>query len=375
MTKLIYIANARIPTEKAHGLQIVKMCAAFAENGLKVKLIVPRRWNLNKQDPYAYYDVKRVFSIIRVPCLDLIPVLNNKIGYFIQTLTFLFCAKILLLGEKYDFLFTRELLVPFIFKNVVVELHNLPKTLLSFYLKALKHSLGIVTTTRALKNRLLNEGDISKNIFYYPNCVDIKKYEQHHQQTELRKGLNLPLNKKIVLYLGSFYLYDWKGLDIYLKAAELGTKNTLFLAVGGTEREIKNITQKYKAPNLLLVPRVDSEETIKYLFSADILVLPNKQTADPESKYYTSPLKMFEYMASGKPIVATKIPALNEILNNKNAKLVEPSDFKQMHRAINYLLNNPERARELGVRAKKDVKKYSWSNRAMLIIKFMEQSK
>ena len=77
MPKLLYISLMRLPTERAHGLQIMQNCEAFAEAGCEVTLWVARRWNTRQmrrvRDPYSYYGVDRNFSIRRIPCLDLFP--------------------------------------------------------------------------------------------------------------------------------------------------------------------------------------------------------------------------------------------------------------------------------------------------------------
>ena len=62
MKSLLYVANLRLPTEKAYGIQIAKMCEAFAEYGLKVTLIYPKRNNPNiKENIFDYYSVKKNF--------------------------------------------------------------------------------------------------------------------------------------------------------------------------------------------------------------------------------------------------------------------------------------------------------------------------
>ena len=91
--KLYYLSNLRIPTEKAHGIQIVKMCEAFALSGLEVELIVPMKYNEIKEDPYNYYNVKKIFKIIKLFYLDFSKFFHNKIGFFLQTATFLISAK------------------------------------------------------------------------------------------------------------------------------------------------------------------------------------------------------------------------------------------------------------------------------------------
>ena len=61
--KIIYLANVRLPTEKAHGIQIVKMCEAFAGLGLEVELVVPNRLNSIQDDIFDYYGVKKNFVL------------------------------------------------------------------------------------------------------------------------------------------------------------------------------------------------------------------------------------------------------------------------------------------------------------------------
>ena len=72
MKKLVYIANARIPTEKAHGIQIMKMCEAFSAQVVDVELVLPRRLNRIKENPFDYYGVKKNFKITKLPTIDFI---------------------------------------------------------------------------------------------------------------------------------------------------------------------------------------------------------------------------------------------------------------------------------------------------------------
>jgi glycosyltransferase involved in cell wall biosynthesis len=99
------------------------------------------------------------------------------------------------------------------------------------------------------------------------------------------------------------------------------------------------------------------------LADMDVLVLPN--TATHISARYTSPLKLFEYMAAGRPIVASDLPALREVLTDgENALLVEPGNAAQLADAIGRLLHDPELAQRLAAAAWRDVQAYSWDRRA-----------
>src|SRR5574338_612632 len=82
MTHLIYVANIRLPTEKAHGLQIMQNCEAFADSGAQVELWAAQRFNTPEfravSDVWSHYGVKRNFTLRRLPCLDLMPLAAGK---------------------------------------------------------------------------------------------------------------------------------------------------------------------------------------------------------------------------------------------------------------------------------------------------------
>ncbi len=87
--KIVYVTTVRLPTEKAHGLSTVKICEAFSLCGYEVDLVIPKLWRRDHRDVYDFYNVKRNFNIIRVPCIDLIPLkVFDKITFLIQSFSF-----------------------------------------------------------------------------------------------------------------------------------------------------------------------------------------------------------------------------------------------------------------------------------------------
>ena len=107
--------------------------------------------------------------------------------------------------------------------------------------------------------------------------------------------------------------------------------------------------------------------------AADVLVLPNRRDGG-QSEYFTSPMKMFEYMASGTPLVASNLPSLREVLSETNAFLVEPDSASALAAGIREVLSRPEQAQSRALQAHHDVAKYSWHQRAQGIIKFISSS-
>jgi hypothetical protein len=87
-----------MPTEKAHGIQIVKTCEALADYGVKVELLVPDRKNPIKDDPFEFYKIAKNFAIKKVPCLDLINIpFLKKITFWLESFTFYLSVKNILL--------------------------------------------------------------------------------------------------------------------------------------------------------------------------------------------------------------------------------------------------------------------------------------
>ena len=97
--KLAYLANIRLPTEKAHGVQILKMCEALAREGAQVELIVPTRNNHLTDDPYAYYGVEKNFLITY---LDVPDTLRWPLGFYIQSWLFACAATRYIQEQKFD---------------------------------------------------------------------------------------------------------------------------------------------------------------------------------------------------------------------------------------------------------------------------------
>ena len=368
--KLYYLSNLRIPTEKAHGIQIAKMCEAFALNGLEVELIVPLKYNEIKADPYEYYNVERNFKITKVLCLDALRLFINKFGFFIQTASFLFFARIFLAFKRRGIIYTREVWAGLFFKDYVLEIHNLPKKINWLALRGLRRAGRLLVLTDFLKNEIAALGVERNKILVSADGVDLKNFDIEMEKNQARKMVGLPLDKKIILYSGSFYLYDWKGVDVLIDAAKYLSDDELIILLGGKADEIAQINGLRASNRIKLIERQPYKNIPVYLKAADILVLPNKK-GESISEKYTSPLKLFEYMASGAPIVASDLPSLREVLNNQNSVLVEPNSSERLAEGISQALGNGDLASKISAQALKDVQQYSWQKRTGNIIKFI----
>lgn len=140
---ITYITNVRIPTSRAAGYAVMKMCEAFSRVGDKVTLYIPNKSDSdNIGDPFSYYKVENIFKIDKVPCTDFLSKTMNfgKLFYWVDMGTFLlslFFKRKKIVGNV---VYTRDFLVPIVFSKkdfICLELHDIPanKFLFRFAIK------------------------------------------------------------------------------------------------------------------------------------------------------------------------------------------------------------------------------------------------
>ncbi len=369
--RLIYIANIRLPTEKAHGLQIMKTCEALAKQGIEVELIVPRRLNHLKDDPFAFYGVDNdSFEITKVWCLDLISLkIFGSVGFWIESWTFYQSVKKYLRKQSQNesaVYYTRDLPIAYwLTKDVsplYYEIHTLPEVPTKKHQQVWESVRGIVVISEGLKNQLVAWGVKYEKIQGAIDAVDIKQFQITESKQACRQKLNLLPESKIVVYTG--HLYEWKGASLLAKAASMVAPDVQIYLVGGTKQDVARFKVRYQAPNLHIVGW-QPHQLIPYWDKAgDVLVLPTSGK-EKIGALYTSPLKLFEYLVSGTPIVAARLPSLQEFLTDKDVLFFEADNAADLARAIKQTLTNPLPA--------KAWPGFSWESRAMVIKNFISK--
>ena len=181
---------------------------------------------------------------------------------------------------------------------------------------------------------------------------------------------------KNIIYIGQ--LYPWKGVDILIKALR-EIPDAVLTIVGGLSYEKDIYRLKKLAEETGMKSRVQFKGFVshkyirQYLMTADVGVIP--LTDNVMSRYFTSPLKMFEYMSVGLPIAASDLPTIREVLtDHENAVLIKPGDSEDLARGIKKLLYDKELANKLAKKAYEDVGQYSWGMRAEKIIKVLDEN-
>jgi glycosyltransferase involved in cell wall biosynthesis len=379
LMKMAYIANVRIPTEKTYGYQICKMCEEFAGHGVEVQLWVPAREGNIKGDAFFFYGLKKNFSIREISGLDFYKYLEDpgKLSFWFQG--FLFLVQLMFVRiDKEAIVYARDAEISWIFRwrgyRTVFEAHNWPNKswLYKFLIGSRDKGNKIVSITRGLKEFFLKNNWPESRILVAPDGVDLAKFDIATSQGQARQELGLPPGKKVVLYIG--HLYEWKGAQDLAEAASLLDSNYLTIFVGGVASDVeafKAKNQKLIEDGKIVVHHHQSREAMpRWLKAADVLVLPNK-SQEKISSQFTSPLKLFEYMASRRPIVASDLPSIREVLNEKNCLFFKPDDARDLAAKIMFLSENQELVEQIVYQAYLDVQNFTWQKRAENIIKFI----
>ena len=373
--KMLYIANVRMPTEKAHGLQIVKTIEAMQRLGAQVTLLIPWRKNHITKSLESFYNLSTPVAAIHVPDpLRLVQSANEPLYFFLQRLWFGAVSFVYALGWG-GYIYSRDITISFaltcVGKRVVFEDHEPKQRLRWLYNIFVKKIKKKVIVARNLVDYYEKIGVDKNSYTIAPNGADINEFDRVPADRNIwHQTFGFDANKKVALYVGHFY--QWKGIYTLLDAAEdIKAKVILIGGIPPDRQKVENYILEKKLTNVRVREFVPHTEIIKFIKSANVLVLPNTGQEERSAKY-TTPIKLFEYMASNVPIVASKVNSFEGYLQNgKNALLCEPDDARSLSDAVNTVLDNDVLAKHIAAQAAAEAKKYDWSMRAQSILMFI----
>lgn len=371
--RILYIAPSTIPSHSANSIHVMKMCAAFSSLGHKLLLIYPNG-DINEKKIFKYYGIKDEF------------ILRKKPLWFPARLFFLYSA-IFAIKYKPDFIISRHkeasLICALLHYKVFYEVHinnillrtryftsKLTKMILSNYIHR------IIVISSLLKEDLIKElSTIKEKIIVLHDCAEIVKLSNEKCDYFELKYPQLNNNKNKIGYVGS--LGKGKGIETILKIAQRLPEYS-FHIVGGSSDQIESLKKGLFINNVFFYGYQPHNLIPYFLNQFDILLLPNEKSMEVSSgevvtAKYTSPLKLFEYMASKRPIIVSDLPVLQEIIiDNYNGLIAKGDDIEDWVKKIISLLSDINLSNYIATNAFNDILlKYNWRKRIKEIIRIV----
>ena len=378
--RILYFADIRFPLERANGIQTMETCFALSQRGHQVHLVVKPDTQSPPRDPFDFYGLPNTPSLVieranapagagmvaRVGYLSFVAgrALGRKRADIIMTRDLGVASALLRLpaGMRASLVFESHGYAP----DVAAALPELVATarpasaaklerLARREASVWKQAEGYVTITRALADDLERRHGTRRHLAVIPDGMRMAPQPPAPLPAEPVAG-----------YAG--HLYVWKGVDLLLQALAQ-VPEIKGLIIGGHAAEPDLARVKQLATELGIVDRVTFTGLVPpamvpgQLARATMLVLPNPASAI--STRFTSPLKLFEYMAAGRAIVASDLPSIREVLDDgRTALLVEPGNPAAIAAALRTLAADRMLVGRLARAALQEAAGYTWSRRA-----------
>jgi glycosyltransferase involved in cell wall biosynthesis len=362
--RIAVVARQRMPAQSASSLQVMKMCSAFAGNGDEVVLICAKEPGTPSRDPamFSRYGVDPTFRIRRLPRRDW------RGGKHL----FALAAAGTALMNRVDLVHTRcvwsGLSAVRLGLPVLYELHTLPRPTdrrMQALLTLSRHArfVRLVVTSDVLREDLLARyPKLRSPVLVAPNGADVRAPAN---------PVSLPADGLKVGYVGS--LYEGKGAEVVLALAR-SCGWAQFHLVGGTAHDVERVSgQCAGLANVHFHGFLPHSEAMRYVDAFDVLLAPYQEAVVVhggriQSGRWMTPIKLFEYMAAGKPVIVSDLPVAREILasgDGQSGFLCPPTDLRCWAHVLKRLSADPELRTTVGLNARRLVQsRYTWTNRA-----------
>jgi glycosyltransferase involved in cell wall biosynthesis len=345
------------------------------------------------QDVYAYYGVQRNFKIVRIPILDLMPLAKGnpqleRLPFYIQVVTYILMLLVRSFFTRADVYYSRDETLLFALslikprKKLVYEAHLFSPTKRGAWLQAqvVKRCGSSIAITPKLRDDLIAQrGADPARVLVAHDGIRAERFQNMPSQAQARQKIGWRKEAFIVGFVGRLHMLNMdKGVGTLIEALAKIDGVSLAL-VGGPDEMAATLKKEWLAKklppeNFLYAGHVPPDEVPLYLSAFDICAMPHP--FNPQFAYYTSPLKLFEYMAAQRAIVASDLPGWADVVQHEQqALLVPPGDITALAQAIQRLKADADLRKNLATAAYERVMaQYTWAARAEMIRAFVSRS-
>lgn len=373
--KIVAISGSAVPSNVANSIQAMKAVHALVQLGHSVTLILPASTDGTPATPRNWESLASYYGLSKEFAVEFLPSPSRRLFFLMAVRR----AKSLSPDLLYVWPLQSAVLGLMHGLPVILEMHDIPSGRVGpfwyRYFRDFKGKKRITVITKALREALNTSYGAflrQQDVVLAPNGVELERFANLPTPVEARRMLDLPEGLTVAC---SGHLYQGRGVELFLDLAKR-FKETRFLWVGGKAEDVEKLrieVESRKLANITLTGFVHNARLPFYQAAADVLLMPYGRdiaisSGAGNSAQISSPMKMFEYLATGRPIIASDLPVFHEVLNDKNAVFCPPENISMWTGALQALLDNPAHRVDLGRQARMDAQKYSWTERAKRIL-------
>lgn len=370
---IVAIAGSTIPSDTANSIQVMKACNALVQLGHELTLIVPGddqvKRNSSGVNLKTHYGLQTDFPIEWLSSSS-----RRRFTWDSIRRAKKLKANLIYTWFPQSAVFGLLHRIPTIF-----EIHLQPTGAFGpLWHRAFAKLPGrkrLASITQALVDILENDFHMLMDlddVVIAPNGVELERFASLPDPVTARGQLNL---REAPTVMCTGHLYAGRGAELFVALAR-AIPDAHFVWVGGRQEDIEFWRQRVDSNhiyNITFVGFIPNGSLPLYQAAADILVMPysssimgSSGTAD--SAAVASPMKMFEYMATGRAIASAYLPVIREVLNENNAVFCKPDDIASWKFSLERLLHDQKLRLQLGSQARQDVQGYTWLARAERIL-------
>jgi glycosyltransferase involved in cell wall biosynthesis len=375
--RIALISASQVPSRTANSIELMKVCQAFIDLGHEIHLWLP-----GPEPKMVWAELKEVYGI-----RDSFPI--SRLTSFRVLRRYDFSLQAVLKARAWDpsLCYVWPLQAAAIASSLglptALEVHDRPQGRLGPILFRRffegRGAIRVLPITEAMREWLSDAYQVDLEppfALIAPMGMDLAQYQNLPDPENAREKLGLAKGFTAG-YAG--HLYAGRGIDMLLDLA-WRNQDVHFLWAGGEPEAVefwRSRLQQAGLQNVQLLGFIPNERLPLVQAACEVLLMPYERkisgSSGGDTAQFASPMKQFEYLASGRAILASDLPVFREVLNEGNAVLLPPNDVAAWDQALNQLIADGSHRNSLAERALKDAAQYDWRNRARRLLDGLEK--